>query len=185
MRRRRIRQWAPGEVTLEAVTGQVRRGEWFVVRDDHTVVAAVRVLTNDDSAWGSRPQTRSTSTASSPPPVRRSRPRSAAAGVGGVLGCVDRPIVHPPRLRRGQLRPALSLPCRRLPRGRAPQIRSARRDWRECLALTSVAGSSVAGAIGFSLTRCRPWAPLHPGSGGLSPLLPASSVRGCSPSCWP
>ncbi len=55
MRRRRIRQWALGEVTLEAIVGQVRRGEWFVVRGDHTVVAAVRVLTNDDSAWGSRP----------------------------------------------------------------------------------------------------------------------------------
>lgn len=126
MRRRRIRQWAPGEVTLEAIVGQIRRGEWFVVRDDHTVVAAVRVLTNDDSAWGFRP----------PDAlyvhglvvhrryVCRALGRRLLGWVESLAATTGRSFI---RLdcAEGQLRPALLLPRRRLPRGGASRPRSA------------------------------------------------------------
>jgi len=52
---RGIRQWEPGEVTLQQVRGQAGAGEWFVVRSGRSVVGALRLLWDDEQAWGWRP----------------------------------------------------------------------------------------------------------------------------------
>jgi len=52
---RGIRQWEPGEVTLEEVRGQVDAGQWHVVREDEVPVAALRLLWQDERVWGAQP----------------------------------------------------------------------------------------------------------------------------------
>lgn len=49
---RGITQWAPGEVGLAEVANQLATGEWFVLRREGRVVAAVRLLFSDESVWG-------------------------------------------------------------------------------------------------------------------------------------
>jgi len=52
---RGIRQWEPGEVTLQQVRAQVVAGEWFVVRYGRSVVGALRLLWEDEEMWGPQP----------------------------------------------------------------------------------------------------------------------------------
>lgn len=52
---RGIRQWEPGEVTVEEVRGQVEAGQWHVVREAGAPVAALRLLWQDELVWGPQP----------------------------------------------------------------------------------------------------------------------------------
>lgn len=52
MQRRGIEQWDPGEVSLKRLVTEVSRGEWFVVRESFQVIAAVRLLEEDEELWG-------------------------------------------------------------------------------------------------------------------------------------
>jgi GNAT superfamily N-acetyltransferase len=55
MLERDVRQWIPGEISLEAIVDQVRRDEWFVMGEADRVVAAAQVLVADEDVWGQRP----------------------------------------------------------------------------------------------------------------------------------
>lgn len=48
---RGVRQWVAGEVTLEEIRRQVRRGQWQVAVERDTVCAAVRLLWSDPDVW--------------------------------------------------------------------------------------------------------------------------------------
>ena len=52
---RGVRQWEPGEVTLQQVRDQVAAGEWFVARCGESVVGALRLLWQDEQIWGPQP----------------------------------------------------------------------------------------------------------------------------------
>ena len=52
---RGIEQWGPGELGVSVVEAQVRAGEWHVVRTDHGIVAALRLLRDDPFVWGDQP----------------------------------------------------------------------------------------------------------------------------------
>jgi len=52
---RGVRQWEPGEVTLDEVRRQVAAGEWHGLRDDDGPVAALRLLWQDEQVWGPQP----------------------------------------------------------------------------------------------------------------------------------
>lgn len=51
MQRRGIEQWDPGEVSLKRLVTEVSSGEWFVVRESLQVIAAVRLLEEDEELW--------------------------------------------------------------------------------------------------------------------------------------
>ncbi len=56
VQRRGIEQWDPGEVSLKRLVTEVSRGEWFVVRESLQVIAAVRLLEEEDEElWGPQP----------------------------------------------------------------------------------------------------------------------------------
>lgn len=50
-----MRQWEPGEVTLDEVRRQVATGQWHVLRDAGGLVAALRLLWQDEQVWGAQP----------------------------------------------------------------------------------------------------------------------------------
>ena len=50
-----VRQWEPGEVTLDEVRRPVAVGEWHVLRDADGRVAALRLLWQDEQVWGPPP----------------------------------------------------------------------------------------------------------------------------------
>ena len=52
---RGIRQWQPGEVGPDDVRDQVEAGQWHVLREAGTPVAALRLLWQDDDTWGPQP----------------------------------------------------------------------------------------------------------------------------------
>lgn len=52
---RGIRQWEPGEMTLQQIRDQVVTGDWFVVRSGPSVVGALRLLWEDEPMWGPQP----------------------------------------------------------------------------------------------------------------------------------
>ncbi len=52
MAARGIDQWPVGSVPLERIAAQVADGQWWVVRDDDGVVAAVRLVGTDPEYWG-------------------------------------------------------------------------------------------------------------------------------------
>ena len=52
---RSIRQWLPGEVDVPTIRAQLVAGEWFVIRRDGRVVAALRLLWADPDFWGRQP----------------------------------------------------------------------------------------------------------------------------------
>lgn len=49
---RGVRQWEPGEVTLDEVREQIKAGQWHVLRENGRPVAALRLLWQDDDVWG-------------------------------------------------------------------------------------------------------------------------------------
>jgi ribosomal protein S18 acetylase RimI-like enzyme len=52
---RGIRQWEPGEVSVEQIRAQVGAGEWWVHGRDGAVAGALRLLWSDVEFWGDRP----------------------------------------------------------------------------------------------------------------------------------
>ncbi|GAB3719857.1 GNAT family N-acetyltransferase [Nocardiopsis oceani] len=48
---RGITQWAPGEVGAHEIAGQIEHGQWWVLHQRHTLVATVRLLTQDPLVW--------------------------------------------------------------------------------------------------------------------------------------
>lgn len=49
-----LRQWEPGEVSLEEIRSQVQEGQWRVLESDDRLCGALRILTDDRDAWGKR-----------------------------------------------------------------------------------------------------------------------------------
>lgn len=49
--RQGITQWAPGEVGKAEFADQIQRAQWWVLRQEDHLVAAVRVLTQDPQIW--------------------------------------------------------------------------------------------------------------------------------------
>jgi GNAT superfamily N-acetyltransferase len=47
-----LRQWEPGEVSLEEIRSQVKRRQWWVLESDDRLRGALRVLEEDPDAWG-------------------------------------------------------------------------------------------------------------------------------------
>ena len=54
---RGVRQWEPGEVGIKVFRGQVEAGQWHVLRDSSGLVAALRLLWEDETVWGPQPPT--------------------------------------------------------------------------------------------------------------------------------
>ncbi|WP_017611647.1 GNAT family N-acetyltransferase [Nocardiopsis salina] len=52
---RGIDQWSPGELSLATFADQIDRRQWWVLRDGHTVQAAVRLLDEDPHIWPEEP----------------------------------------------------------------------------------------------------------------------------------
>jgi len=52
---RGVRQWEPGEVTLDEIRRQIEAGQWHVLRENGSPVAALRLLWQDDDVWGPQP----------------------------------------------------------------------------------------------------------------------------------
>jgi ribosomal protein S18 acetylase RimI-like enzyme len=52
---RGLRQWQPGEVTVKAVSTQIRGRQWHVLRDESEVIAGLRLLWQDEATWGEQP----------------------------------------------------------------------------------------------------------------------------------
>lgn len=52
---RGVRQWEPGKVSLDEVRRQVAAGKSHVLRDADGPVAALRLLWQDEQAWGPQP----------------------------------------------------------------------------------------------------------------------------------
>lgn len=52
---RGVRQWEPGEVSLDGVRKQIEAGQWHVLRENCSPVAALRLLWQDDEVWGPQP----------------------------------------------------------------------------------------------------------------------------------
>jgi len=50
-----VRQWLPGEVSLDEICQQVDNGQWFVLRRAGTIVAGLRLLAADEPVWGLQP----------------------------------------------------------------------------------------------------------------------------------
>ncbi len=50
-----VRQWLPGEVSLDEICQQVVDGQWFVLRRAGTLVAGLRLLAADEPAWRLQP----------------------------------------------------------------------------------------------------------------------------------
>ena len=49
---RGITQWTPGEIGIAEVAAQVVASEWFVLRREGRVIAAMRLLSSDEPVWG-------------------------------------------------------------------------------------------------------------------------------------
>lgn len=49
---RGIRQWQPGEVSIDDVHRQVPAGEWHVHRENDQIAGALRLLWQDEAIWG-------------------------------------------------------------------------------------------------------------------------------------
>lgn len=49
-----VRQWEPGEVTVEQIRVQIAAGEWFVHRPGGEIAGALRLLWSDPEVWGGR-----------------------------------------------------------------------------------------------------------------------------------
>jgi GNAT superfamily N-acetyltransferase len=47
-----LRQWEPGEVSLEEIRSQVQEGQWWVLESHDRLRGALRILTDDPDAWG-------------------------------------------------------------------------------------------------------------------------------------
>lgn len=50
-----VRQWEPGEVSMDEIRGQVIAGEWHLLRDGADPIGALRLLWADEGTWGRQP----------------------------------------------------------------------------------------------------------------------------------
>jgi len=121
---RGVRQWEPGEVTLQQVRDQVTAGEWFVARCGESVVGALRLLWQDEQMWGPQPPDAAYVHGLVVRP-RSLGPRvgSRPAGLGLAAGPTSGSPPAAPGLQRGQRCPHGVLPPAGVRDGRPPRLR--------------------------------------------------------------